>query len=227
MKVATELDVYVVDVCGTLVRDDTTLGLLNYHFSREPRRRVRYLIYQAITVGRSPLRLCFVIGEMLTGRHLLKHLAVRMLAGDKVIDLARSADEYAALLLSGRCVPSVWSLIQTPLQAGRVVLASASLDPIVAALASTIGARHVASTLEQRNGVLTGRFAVDLTGQKEQAMIRKYGHSVLTGQVCVISDNFSDRSLLEKAEKAYVVLHRASHRERWKALDATFLELEK
>jgi hypothetical protein len=43
--------------------------------------------------------------------------------------------------------------------------------------------------------------------------------------MCAISDNYSDRTLLEKATQAYVVLHRASHRQRWQGLNATFLEV--
>ncbi|MEQ1777320.1 MAG: haloacid dehalogenase-like hydrolase [Nitrosomonas sp.] len=226
MITTTELDVYVVDVCGTLVRDDTTLGLLRHHFSRDSRRRIRYLLYKAMTARHSPLRLSFIVAERLTGQHLLKHFAVRLLAGDKEVALNQSAAEYAALLLAERRTPSVWSLLEDPLLSGQVVLASASLEPVVASLAAATGARYVASTLENHDGVLTGRFAVDLTGHKEQALIEKYGHAVLAGQVCVISDNFSDRPLLEKAFRAYVVLHRASYRQRWQGLDATFLEVD-
>jgi phosphoserine phosphatase len=225
MTADAEMDVYVVDVCGTLVRDDTTLGLLRHHFARDARRRMRYLVYRAMTARRSPLWLGFAVAERLTGRHLLKHLAVRMLAGDTVEALDQSGSEYASLLLAERRVPSVWPLLEAPLQSGRVVLASASLEPVVASLAAATRARHVASTLEQKSGVLTGYYAVDLTGRKEQALIEKYGPAVLAGKVCAISDNYSDRPLLEKATRAYVVLHRASHRQRWQGLDATFLEV--
>lgn len=227
MTAATELDVYVVDVCGTLVRDDTTLGLLQHHFARDAQRRMRYRLYRALTARRSPLRLSFALAERLTGRHLLKHFAVRLLAGDKVETLNQSATEYAVLLLAERRVPSVWPLLEAPLQTGRVVLASASLEPVVASLAAATGARYVASALDQRNGVLTGRYAADLTGRKEQALVEKYGHGVLAGKMCAVSDNFSDRPLLEKAARSYVVLHRNSHRQRWLGLDATFLEVGK
>ena len=225
MKDANLLDVYVVDVCGTLVRDDTTIGLLRHHFARDGNRRIRYMLFCAMTARRSLLRLAFAVLEKLTGQHLLKHAAVRLLAGDPVSSLDQSAAEYAARLLAYRRVASVWPLLNAPVQARRVVLASASLEPVVAALASTMGVRHVASGLGQQAGILTGRYVSDLTGRKEQALIEKYGHDVLAGQVCAISDNFSDRPLLEKAACAYVVLHRKSHRQRWQGLDATFLQV--
>ncbi|MGB4912784.1 MAG: haloacid dehalogenase-like hydrolase [Candidatus Dechloromonas phosphoritropha] len=221
----TEPVVYVVDVCGTLVRDDTTLGLLHQHFASDNQRRARYVLFRALTARRSPLRLTFAFLEKLTGRHLLKHAVVRLLKGDKVVSLDRSAAEYSVLLLKERRVASVWQLLDTILPSESVVLASASLEPVVASLASAIGARHVASTLGQRDGVLTGCYAEDLTGHKEKAMVKKYGPALLDGQVFAISDNFSDRSLLEKASRAYVVVHRDSHRQRWAGLDATFLKV--
>lgn len=220
-----DIDVYVVDVCGTLVRDDTTLGLLRHHFARTRERRFRNTLFSVMTARHSPVRLAFAVLERLTGRHLLKHAAVKLLAGDRADALAQSGAQYAAVLLKERRVVSVWPLIEQAARAGRVVLASASLEPVVACLAAEIGARHVASQLEQQGDVLTGRYAKDLTGQKEQAMRGKYGASVLAGRVCAISDNLSDWALLEKAAQAFVVLHRQSHRRRWQGLDATFLEV--
>lgn len=225
MTVATLMDVYVVDVCGTLVRDDTTVGLLHQHFARDEQRQFRYLLFKAMTARNSPLRLAFAVLEKVTGRHLLKHAVVRLLAGDRVEALNQSAAVYAEWLLAQRRVDSVWPLLDSPLRSAGVVLASASLEPVVAALALAIGARHVASSLEQADGVLTGRYASDLTGRKEQALIEKYGEAVLAGRVCAISDNCSDRSLLEKSTMAYVVLHQESHRQRWAGLDATFLKV--
>ncbi len=225
MTSSPDLDVYIVDVCGTLVGDDTTLGLLGHHLSHSPMRQKRYMLFRAVTARRSPLRLIFSVAEKLSGQHLLKHFAVRLLKGDRTEALNQSAAEYGASLLGERRVSSVWALLAAPLASGRVVLASASLEPVVASLASATGARHVASTLEHRDGVLTGRYANDLTGRKERALIEKYGESILTGQVCAISDNLSDRPLLEKAKQAYVVLHRESHRNRWQGVDATFLEV--
>ena len=225
MNDASLLDVYVVDVCGTLVRDDTTIGLLRHHFGRDGDRRIRDMLLRAMTARHSPLRLAFAVLEKLTGQHLLKHAAVRLLAGDRVEALNQSAAEYAARLLAQRRVASVRLLLDAPVEARQIILASASLEPVVAALASAMGVRHVASELGQQYGILTGRYVNDLTGRKEQALIEKYGRDVLAGQVCAISDNFSDRSLLEKAARAYVVLHSESHRQRWQGLNATFLQV--
>lgn len=217
--------VYVVDVCGTLVLDDTTLGLLRYHFSRDTGGRARRFIFHALTARRSPLRLGVAVIEKLMGRHVLKHSVVRLLAGSTVESLNRSAAEYAELLLKERRVQPVWRVLENSGARADLVLASASLEPIVERLASVMGARHVASALEQRDGVLTGRYANDLTGRKVQALQGKYGASILGGKVIAISDNYTDRNLLEAASSAYVVLHRHAHQARWVGIEATFLKL--
>lgn len=226
MTMSSTHDIYIVDVCGTLVREDTTIGLLRYHFARIKSRPIRYMLFIVMTAPVSPLRLVYALLEKLTSRHILKHALVKLLVNDRVEQLNQSAIEYAKLLLAQSRVSSVWNLVGVPAEAGRVVLASASLEPVVAALASAIGARHVASALAENEGVLTGRYASDLTGRKEQAMIDKYGCDLLIGRVCAISDNFTDRPLLAKATKAFVVLHSESHRQRWDGLEAIFLQVD-
>jgi phosphoserine phosphatase len=223
---AHEIDVYLVDVCGTLVRDDTTLGLLRHHFAHTQKRPLRKIAFRLMTARGSPARLCFSALEHMTGKHILKRLVVKLLAGEPSEAFAQSAVRYCAYLLKERRVASVWRLIEQPGSRGRVLLASASLEPIVACLADKIGARYVASQLEQRGGVLTGRYADDLTGCKEQAVVEKYGADALAGRVCAISDNFSDRALLEKASSPYVVLHRKAHARRWRGVAAIFLRVD-
>ncbi len=218
--------VYVVDVCGTLVRDDTTLGLLRHHFLRTGGRFGRVWFFDAMTHDRSPVRFGFAIAEKLSGRHFLKHFAVRLLAGDTVDSLRESAAEYAAWLLAERQVAPVWRRLEEPLATGRVVLASASLEPVVAALAKTMGVDYVASSLEELDGRLTGRYALDLTGRKEDALVGKCGEEVRAGVECVLTDNLTDRDLVEKARRACVVLHVPSHRARWDGVNAEFVGVD-
>ncbi|MCE9664015.1 haloacid dehalogenase-like hydrolase [Halomonas sp. M5N1S17] len=218
-------ELYVVDVCGTLVFDDTTLGLLRHHFARDAARPLRAKLFNAVSSRRRLLWWGFAVAEKLTGQHLLKRFVVRLLAGERCEALDESAREYASKLLAERRIGSVWHVLEEPFATGRVVLASASLDPVVAALASLTGARYVASTLEQRDGILSGRYETDLTGQKPQALAAKYGKSLLGGPLGVMTDNASDRALVEMASVAYIVIHHASHRERWQGLGVHFIEI--
>lgn len=217
---------YVVDVCGTLVRDDTTLGLLRYHFRRTGSHFGRAWLFDAMTHRRSPLWFGFAVAEKLSSRHLLKHCAVRFLTGDTVESLRVSAGEYADWLLTERRVSAVWQLLEEPLVSSRVVLASASLAPVVAALADALGVDYVASSLEVKGGRFTGKYFYDLTGRKEEALVEKYGDSVLAGADYVLTDNLTDLDIVKKAKCACVVLHHPSHRERWGDVNAEFLGVD-
>lgn len=216
---------FITDVCGTLVYDDTTLGLLRVHFSQQPERRWRLPILRALTAHRSPFRLGVAVIERLTGKHVLKQLLVRMMKDDTVSSLESNAEIYAQWLLDNRKVPAVWNVITPAINDKHIILASASLQPIVSALAKQLGVRFVASELESSDGVLTGRYKSDLTGSKLQALSNLIGHDLSSSFYDAISDNITDQELLSGAKRAYVVLHKASHKERWAGLTATYIRL--
>jgi phosphoserine phosphatase len=225
LTVGTPTATIVVDVCGTLVRDDTTLGLLGHHFAQSQRQPWRCHVLRLLTARMSPARWAFVVLEKMTGRHWLKHVLVRLLAGDSASELDASGATYAKELLSHQRVAPVWKFIGQAAFPEQVILASASLEPVVKALAQVMGARYVASTLEVRAGVLTGRYIKDLTGRKEEAITQKFGADVMQQPFAAISDNLSDRPLLAKACHACVVLHRESHRARWMNLPADYVKV--
>lgn len=216
---------FITDVCGTLVYDDTTVGLLRMHFSQQPERQWRLPMLRALTANRSPVRLGVAVIERLTGKHVLKHLLVRMMKDDTVSSLESNAEIYAQWLLDNRKVPAVWNVITPAIKDNHIILASASLQPIVSALAKQLGIRFVASELESSDGVLTGRYKSDLTGLKIKALSDLIGHDLSKSFYDAISDNITDQELLRGAKRAYVVLHKASHEERWAGLTATYIRL--
>lgn len=216
---------FITDVCGTLVYDDTTLGLLRVHFSQQPERQWRLPMLRALTAHLSPFRLGIAVIERLTGKHVLKHLLIRMMENDTVSSLELNAEVYAQWLLDNRKVPAVWDVITPAIKDKHIILASASLQPIVSALAKQLGVRFVASELESSNGVLTGRYKRDLTGLKLQALSDLIGNDLSSSFYDAISDNITDQELLSGARRAYVILHKASYKERWAGLTATYIRL--
>lgn len=212
----------IVDVCGTLVKDDTTIGFLRWHFARH--RRWRFHVLRAFTARWSPLRLLVAVFEKLSGRHLLKHALVHLLGGDRIADVEYSASAYVDWLLAQRRIGKVAALLEDAETRGQeIVLASASLEPVVAALAQKLGTRHVASALATDAGRHLGRYASDLTGRKLEALDGIMPAAWRQNAVMAISDNLTDRTLLESVEQAYVVLHKPGHRGRWGDLRAEYL----
>jgi phosphoserine phosphatase len=211
----------IVDLCGTLVSEDTTIGLLRYHFSRQGSRTWRRLFVGATALQAGPLRFAMKATERVTRRHLLKGLLVRALAGEPVLEVEASAREYAEMLIRRRRA-AVDELLREA-SPSRLVVASASIEPIVSAVASLLGAEYVASELQVKDGAFTGLFEHDLTGRKLDALRDLCGEEVDVGDYVAISDNIEDRYILENARRAYVVLREASHRARWGDLAATYI----
>lgn len=215
--------VCIVDVCHTLVSEDTTIGLLAWYFSHRPDRRWRLAALRLLTARASPLRIGVVALERLARRPVAKFLLVRMLSGDSMSALRRSGTEYAGHLLRGCKVNAVWDIVSPALDHDQVVLASASLAPVVGAIAEAIGAKYVASTLKVNGDVLTGRYERDLSGKKVEALRALFGGDIPKG-CTVITDNEADGSLLALAHARYVVLRKRRDRRHWRGTNAIFVD---
>lgn len=214
----------VVDLCGTFVKDDTTIGLIDFHLSRASKSRWKYLVFKALTIKHSPLRLLIACLEKFTSIHILKHIIVYLLKGEDVSEFNTSAKGYAVFLLKNRKVERIYAIVQEYAQTHKIVFASASLNPLVSIIAELIGAEYISSSLCEVKGKLVGEYKEDLTGKKYSSLQEMYGEELDSILDVVISDNFSDLSLLSKAAKPIVVLRKPSHRLRWNKFKAMFIE---
>lgn len=212
----------VVDVCGTLFSEDTTLGLVRAHVARtgNPLKRVFLL---AISTRFSPLYLAFILIEKVIGRHVFKHAIIFFLRGTTKQDLDLTAESYLDHLLKHKCQAAVWARLRL-CEDETLVLASASLRPFVASLAARLKCQYVASQLECDSGKYTGFLAVDITGEKINSLASIINAPPLGHIATVISDNLTDKSLLSCADKRVVVLNRVKDRVRWNGLEAEYLE---
>ena len=225
MKKALGTDTYVVDLCGTLVTEDTTFGLLRHYFSANKNRKIKFKLFQLLAARYSPVRILFSIAEKLSDRNFLKHCVLLLLRGEALADLEFSAEEYANHLFLYKRIQPVKRILDARSAKSEIILASASLEPIVAACANALGARYVASSLEQRDGILTGRYFHDITGRKAIELSEAFGASIFSKRICVMTDNVTDRSMLELADDAVVILHKPSHRTRWSGMNAKFIQV--
>lgn len=205
----------VFDLCGTLVRDDTTLALLRWHFRRSGAGGKAWLV-DAIAARKHPVRLGFAVAERIGRRAYAKHLLLRMLKGCPVECLEASAEGYAAWALTHRANAQVVALLEQARRSGcRPVIASASLMPVVEAFARQLGVEHVGSSLTVRSAMLTGSYERDIAGRKSGALARKFGEDVLCELELTVSDNFTDLSLMKKSRRALAVAHSRRHAARW------------
>jgi HAD superfamily hydrolase (TIGR01490 family) len=151
--------------------------------------------------------------------------AIRGLAKDELEDLAREVFE---LRTRHALRPSLVGRIQSiKAEGGRIVLATSSLDFIVAPLAERIGADEVlASSLEYSGGRCTGRLAKALFGpaKRDGARTCAAASGVELSECSFFSDSIHDLPLLSEVGEPVAVdpdgrLRRVARSRGWEIME--------
>jgi phosphoserine phosphatase len=176
----------IVDLCGTIVRENTTHEFL---------RRVPL-------AGRAALERNFLLSRwgFLAARvfpsFAHRRRSIACLAGRSRVELNELADDYArdALARCGRA--DVLARVAARPQA--TWLASASIDVIVAAFARSLGvAGFIACELDYPDGICSGRILADSESRKLEKLNTKLGQSLHGFDL--ITDNPEDQDLMRVA----------------------------
>lgn len=199
----------LVDICGTLYQSNTTFDFLDFYL-RMPsyrwfRRISRTVCWRALN------RVCLYGWRY----DLTRRIALSFLKGKTCCELeaaaARFVDEFLCNKENGEVIDRVTSLQKE----NTVVLVSATLDFIAAAIAARWGIeRFYASQPAYRNGVCRGYLRTDLLGDKAAALRRE---GILPPYEWVITDNLSDLALVREARRTWVVTYPRTCR-RWEAV---------
>lgn len=185
----------VVDLCGTIVKCNTTHGFMRYAALPFPRRLAAALILSR-PGG-------FLLNRVHSG--LQRKCLVACLWAAAKNDLAELGRDYARITLASNPREEVLQRIATARQQGvHVVLASASLDFIVSGFADVLEVEVAVSTqlgfsYRQR---CRGVIAVDSTGRKLQLLREFVGGDF---EFDVITDNPEDSDLMAVANNVWFI----------------------
>lgn len=183
----------IVDLCGTLILDNTTQAFLRV-LAHTPWLRVR----NRLLVGRLG-----AYANRIAGEDLARKLLIGSLKGRSSNEVELRAKAYVRNALSARGSDFVIRVIKAA-QSDRVdvYLATASIEPIAIAVVNELNLTGYVSTQLEKNadGTLTGRIASDTTGKKWKELTSK--HPDLDGaEISVYTDNVEDTDLRAVAEK--------------------------
>ena len=221
---AADVDIFVFDVCDTLFYSNTTFDYLGYVLAQKGWRGRQQLL-RLLTRRWSPAYLGLAVWQKLTGADASKAAALRLLTGLPKAELYDLGQRFLTEFLGERRIAPTHALLAG--LAGtrpRVVLLSASLDPIVAAIAEALGVEFVSSELEyDAQERCTGRLRRELGGQKHHALAELTGPDSAL-RLAVATDNFTDRELVARAASRYVVVHRPEAKRFWQDLAPYFIE---
>lgn len=221
-----EADVFVFDVCDTLFYSNTTFDFLRFVLAQRGSTG-KQAVLKLVSAKWSPLFVGLVAWQKATGGDPVKAVALQLLAGIPRAELYELGRRFVAEFLPARRIARTHELLAGLAQTQtRVVLLSASLDPVIAALAAALGSiEFVSSRLEyDAQGICTGRLQQELTGQKQAALQTLLTNKGEPLRLAVATDNFTDHGLVSQAAIRYVVVHNAAAKQFWQGLNPEFIE---
>ncbi len=169
----------VFDVCGTLYNSNTTFDFVDFVLNKIGRKNL---------LKKFPIRFLLLIIYKLFGLDLYRRLYVRQLRGISISQLNILADSFVLIYLSGKKIEKVHALLDEVRKENTVVLCSASIDIVIAAIAKELRISHFfSSSLGLEDGICTGVIASDILGRKSM---------VISDFDWVVTDNKDDLDII-------------------------------
>lgn len=211
MMIATESrmemhGIAVFDVCGTITKTNNTSDFIGFVLRRSGLLHCLPLLVLRI------LGLCRLIPPS-----SLRARQIALLHGYPAARLQELARSYVETLFArGLANDRILAALRREKEAGRkIVLASAAIDPPIAAIAERLGARDfVSSELEIADGRCTGKLKQDLLGRKQAVLERLAARGDLA-ESSVYSDNPEDAEFMGRFARRYIVLNTSAAEARW------------
>lgn len=208
---------YVFDVCGTLYHANTTYSFLEYYF--RDKDKVKYWLIRILLS--LPGKVIVVALSKIGIKADVRFFLIGLLKNQNVYEVERYANLFVSDELNSKRFLKTQSILKKAQEENkRVVLVSASLEPVIKAIADELKVNeYFASLLEKsEEGVYSGKLVHDLKEQKLTILERN--SCFKESKFFVYTDNFDDIALIEFAEKA-LVISKKRNLKKWESLLAT------
>ncbi len=212
--------IYFFDICDTLYKSNTTFDFIDFYFKRQ-RRLVKRIFLQGIRSRRSPLFFLLAIAGRVYGVDLHKRIAIKLLRGEHKERLEVMAERFYEEVLRNTAIKTTRGLLdEARSREDRVILLSATIDPVAKIIADKLACSYICSGLEYVDDKATGKIVFDLAGMKETIVRRHFGDI----EYAVVTDNFSDFELVKGAQIRFVVVYNKKSEEHWKTLNPALIK---
>ncbi len=210
--------IYIVDICDTLYYSNTTYDFVSF-FLRS-KNRTRYWLFHLICSRKSPVFYCLIVVSAISRQDIHKKMVLCLLKGFDRKTLYEGASLFYFGYLKEQEVKPVHKMVRTAMETGiEICLVSATIDPVAQVIARELKVNYLSSVLQYTDDICQGYLQKDLTGIKENAVRERYAGK----QLIVITDNYSDYTLVLNAHKSFVVIHNKKEEEKWKKLNPILL----
>ena len=156
--------VVVFDVCGTLYRSNTTFDFVKFYHRKEKNLcRLFFVLLLTSFFGKAINKFLGVS---------IRNLIISTLSGESLCKVNSRADEFTQNYLSNFKIDSIFKLFaEEKLRPNTsIILASASIEPVIKSIARFLEVDFFATKLEVNNGSFSGKIENDLKGQKHRCL---------------------------------------------------------
>lgn len=201
---------FFFDVCGTLYSSNTTNDFYQYLFKNHRTRKILYGIFKS-----KPLKVLWKVLS-LAGYSIIP----RKISLSFLYNLRVDYVKYVATVFVKEELEKVKNnelhekLIEAKRRGNTIVLVSASINPVVEAIALHLGSIDFISTiLEEHNGRYTGFVKEDVEGLKLHKVEQRY--SLKDHITWFYTDNREDLPLLERVTNPNIVIRKKKDALHW------------
>jgi phosphoserine phosphatase len=218
----TKKKLHIFDVCGTLFHSNTTFDFLSYYFKKK--NKVKYIICRLALSY--PSKALIILFSKLGVQLELRLFLVRLLKSESRDEIGMHTIPFVRDYLSKRKNNHVHQILNQALYRNeRIILVSASLDLVIKAIADYLQVKeYYASLLELKSkDLLSGNLIRDIKGDKLSYIQQKI--NLKEFDVIVVTDNYDDISLIQVAEKVFVVSKKRGL-DKWERLLTNHIDAE-
>lgn len=191
---------FLIDICGTIYRSNTTFDFMAFHFSAEPwfRRFQRVRKCRYISAINSKIQYYF-------GIDIIRYVLIRHLKGYSRTELSLMVETFYNDFLKCRINKQVIEIIEKKRKEGyKLVIVSATLDCISKEIANRLNIpMQFSSTLSYNSkGICNGFLQQDILGNKGKSL-QSIG---MVGRFeGIITDNYSDLDIIKLSRYVYLI----------------------
>lgn len=209
-------NIVVSDICHTLYKSNTTFDFFRYLINKRKLSFNKRVYFGLITSKFSPFFWLLAVNGKIFKVDIFKTLVVRLLKSLEVEKVEKWADEFFVNYLQLRTIKPTITILKK-FDFSEVILISATLYPVAKSIAKHLGIKnYIATELEVKDNKYTGKISFELSGKKLEALYSLKKEEVPID--IVITDNFTDHTLMAAAKNKYAVCYNRKQIKFWSSL---------
>lgn len=195
-------NIILFDICGTLYKSNTTYDFLLYYFKTTNSKKLKSFKCN-FTI---PFRVFYKFLNILNADYFIRQKLIKYIEAEPIETVQKIAKKFVEEILINQQIAFTHNQYNKSLntEGNKVILISASIDPIVAAIANELKTDDYFSTLlETKNDKFTGNIKEEMQGNKLEMFENIYNKDV--SKITFYTDNKEDLPLALKADKVFIL----------------------